>query len=264
MNRRFIGNNLLLSFLFLSLSGFLLYVLPFSKEAASLHTTVAFIFCIILYIHIYNNRVPILNYLSGKRQKGFLRFQSIAILIMFILITLSVYHNHSFTNWIYNWGNEFRNQQLGKKESSFNYEHINVSQDMHGTELTIEVKKGKSFQYPLFAIWAEDTLGNYLETLYVSRVISSSKFDYGKKVDDVWTADIIRRPESLPYWAHKRGIKEKDGYYLPLEHTSDLDGVSGATPTDNFIITTKQKTYTKSFNIFLEVNQSYDWNKLFH
>jgi hypothetical protein len=51
----------------------------------------------------------------------------------------------------------------------------------------------------LFTVWVEDSIGNYIETLYISKVISSSTFDYGTKIGKKWAAAIKRRPEAVPY-----------------------------------------------------------------
>jgi len=103
-----------------------------------------------------------------------------------------------------------------------------------------------------------------METLYISRVIASSTFDFGKNVDGKWQSAVKRRPEALPYWSHKRGIKAPDGLYVPLNNATDLDAVSGATPTGNFIIKSKSDLNSlKHYNVMLEVNQSYDWNSYY-
>ena len=183
---------------------------------------------------------------------------------MALLVSAGLYFDLPGLNSLYKWGNQFRNEQLGKKEQTFDYQMITLDKTIGKQQISIELKKGKAFQYPLFAIWAEDSTGNYTKTLYISRVISSSTFDYGKKTDGKWESAIVRRPESLPYWSHKRGIKAKDGLYMPLGKSPDLDGVSGATPTSNFILNLKSKiSNLRNYRIFLEVNQSYDWNEYY-
>jgi hypothetical protein len=95
-------------------------------------------------------------------------------------------------------------------------------------------------------------------------VIASSTFDFGKNVNGKWQSAIKRRPEALPYWSHKRGIKASDGLYIPLNNAKDLDAVSGATPTGNFIIKSRSNTPTlNGYKVMLEVNQSYDWNTFY-
>jgi len=264
MVRRLLGNILIIIVIILSASGLLMYFLAFEKNVASLHTFFAMLFILAMVFHIINNKLPLTNYIKGKRLGKLKKFQSPLVLLIGVVITIGLYTDAPVLNKLYSWGNEIRNEQLGKTAESFDYQIIYLDKKVGKQKLSVELKKGIAFQYPLFAIWAEDSIGNYIETLYVSRVISSSSFDFGKKVDDKWESAIVRRPESLPYWSHKRGIKATDGLYVPLNGASDLDAVSGATPTSNFVVNSKLNFKKKSnYKIVLEVNQSYDWNAFY-
>ncbi len=131
------------------------------------------------------------------------------------------------------------------------YQTISLKSSNSLYEIDFELKKGKSFQYPLFAAWIEDSVGNYVETLYISKTISTSIFNH----------KVLRRPESLPCWSHSRNIKAEDGLYIPLHSASDLDAVTGATPRTNFMIKTgSMLDGIGHFRILFELNQSFDWN----
>lgn len=264
MNRSFVGNFLLFSFAALAISGTVMYFYSFQKSVVSIHTLFALLFLVGIGFHLFNNLKPLKNYLSGRRIEHLAKYNSLIIFLVFTLIALGSYFDIIGFNGLYNWGNEFRNNQLGKKESSFDYEVISLENSTFKAEIRIEVKKGASFQYPLFAIWMEDSAHNYIETLYISRVIASGVYDYGVEVDGEWKPSSKRRPEALPFWSHKRNIQAEDGYYIPMVKAPDLDGVSGATPTNSFIVESGISENLKSFRILLEVNQSYDWNEYFH
>lgn len=263
MNRRLLGNILIITLVILSGSGVLMYFTPFSKNIASLHTFFALLFIIAMILHIINNKLPLTNYISGKRQSKFKKLQAPFVFVLIGLIGLGLYFDTPVLSKLYTWGNEFRNEQSGKTEETFDYQIIDLKKKVGKHNISIELKKGKAFQYPLFAVWIEDSIGNYIETLYISRVISSSTFDYGKKTGDDWESAIVRRPEALPYWSHKRGIKAADGLMVPLNAT-DLDAVSGATPTGNFVVNSKTVfRKTENYRILVELNQSYDWNEFY-
>lgn len=263
MNRSLVGNFLILTFLVLTLSGGVMYFYPFQKNTAAIHTLFAMFFVIGVVFHIVNNKIPLKNYLTGKRSKHLAKYQSTILTVLLSFIVFGGYQNMAGVNGLYEWGNEWRNAQVGKEESSFDYQLIKVNEALSSGVLEVEVKKGSAFNYPLFAIWLEDSAGNYVETLYISRVIASGVFDYGIKEGDFWKPSMKRRPEALPYWSHKRNILAEDGYYVPLTPAADLDGVSGATPTNNFIIQTKSESSTNQYRILMEVNQSYDWNEYY-
>ncbi|MCB2197184.1 MAG: DUF2271 domain-containing protein [Bacteroidetes bacterium] len=132
----------------------------------------------------------------------------------------------------------------------------------NGVSFEIEFQKGPEFYYPIMAFWIEDENGNYIQTLYVSQSIAKGVFNYGQVKDNRWIKDSKRRPAALPYWAHKRGIKAKDGLYIPTPDTPIADAYTGPTPQDNFILKTKaDEKLPKKFKILMEINQSWDWNE---
>lgn len=264
MNRRLLGNILIIVLLILLSTGVLMYLKPFEKNIASLHTFFALLFVIAMVFHIINNKLPLGNYISGKRLSKLKKFQSPLVFLVLFIIGFGVYNDVPVLNGIYNWGNEFRNNQMGKTEKTFEYQIIELDKKVGNHKISIELKKGEAFKHPLFAVWAEDSIGNYLETLYISKVISSSTFDYGKKVNEKWESAIVRRPEALPYWSHKRNIKASDGLFIPLDKAPDLDAVSGATATSSFVINSKSNfNNLTNYKILIEFNQSFDWNEYY-
>ncbi|PHN07700.1 DUF4405 domain-containing protein [Flavilitoribacter nigricans] len=264
MNRRLLGNILLSTVLILTISGAVMYFIPFKKTVASLHTVFAILFCAGILLHLLNNKIPLGNYVSGRRQTRWRKYQSPLIFGMTLLLVLGLMLDLPGLNAIYDWGNSLRNRQLGKSETSFDYEVIELEQKQGDHQIKVELQQGAAFQYPMFALWLEDSLGNYLETLYISRVISTSTYDFGIKLGRRWKPAVVRRPEGLPYWAHQRGIQASDGLYIPLDGAPDLDAVSGATPVGNFVIHTRTTLQSgKKYRILLELNQSYDWNEYF-
>jgi len=263
MNRRVLGIILLFTLLVLLGSGIYMYFKPFNKSVASIHTFFGFLFILATILHLSNNKKPLSNYISGKRKPLLQKLQTPVVLILVILLSFGLYFNLPGLSFLYKFGNEIRNRQSGKVETHHNYEKIKLNQVIGKHKIEIELKKGNAFQYPLFAIWAEDSLGNYIETLYISRVIATSSFVFGEKKDGIWESAVKRRPEALPYWSHKRGIKASDGLFVPLDNSKDIDAVSGATPTGNFLIETRTNNDFTNYRILLEVNQSYDWNDFY-
>jgi hypothetical protein len=131
-----------------------------------------------------------------------------------------------------------------------------------GQNLIFQFEKGESFNHPLMALWVEDTSGNYLQTLYVAESIAKGIYGHGDKSTGKWLPGPIRRPATLPVWAHSRGIRENDGYFIPTTTTSLPDAVTGATPPgDFFILSRLLKKVPAVFDVFFEINQSWDWNE---
>ncbi|MFW5773158.1 MAG: hypothetical protein ACOCWD_00610 [Tangfeifania sp.] len=131
-------------------------------------------------------------------------------------------------------------------------------------EIEIEFIKGEAFNHPSFAIWTEDLEGNYIETLYVTQYVAKGKFAHGEVEPGRWKNEPgeARRPATLPYWAHKRGIKAPDGLYIPSPETEVPDALTSATPKTNFKLETATSySDNKTFRILVEINQAWDSNR---
>lgn len=134
-------------------------------------------------------------------------------------------------------------------------------------DLEIEIETGKDWlhDYPLFlgltkknppqfAVWIEDTNGNYLSTVYVTYKIAT----------EGWLASKgNRRKEALPHWCHQRGIVYEDGLMLPTKENPLTDGTTGATPKGNKTILINRVNLKKPFVIKAEFNQSVDFNEFY-
>ena len=133
-----------------------------------------------------------------------------------------------------------------------------------GLHFEVEFVKGPAFNHPSYAFWLEDLEGNYLETLYVTRFVATGNFGQGEISPGHWDSKpgIVRRPASLPYWAHKRNIKAGDGLYIPSPETPVPDALTSATPTGSFrLLTNAESRPGKKFRLLMEINQPWDSNK---
>jgi hypothetical protein len=89
--------------------------------------------------------------------------------------------------------------------------------------------------------------GNYIETLYVTAYVAKGRFSFGELAPGKWKSEPgdVRRPATLPYWAHKRNIKAPDGLYIPSPETAVPDALTSATPTGNFNLETATSHHLK-------------------
>jgi len=131
-----------------------------------------------------------------------------------------------------------------------------------GPEITVDFTPGESFYYPLFAIWLENIDGGYIQTLYVAKAVATGVFEYGRQEKNKWVAASRRAPQTLPYWAHKRGIRAADGLFMPDEKSAIPDAYTGATPKTGFILSSRaDNPLPDRFRVMLEINQNWDWNE---
>jgi len=155
---------------------------------------------------------------------------------------------------------------------------ITTQENLVGQEVKIKVIKGQEYEHkldiikwlpfirvtnhPQIAIWFEDLDGNYLETLYVTQRVAKQRWK--KAPSDPTPKEDIRRPESLPHWSHQRGVKYKDGIYLPTRDKPLADAVTSATPTNSFELESKINAEREQVIIKAEINHSGDFNDFYH
>jgi hypothetical protein len=107
---------------------------------------------------------------------------------------------------------------------------------------------------PQFAIWLEDTRGNYISTVFATHKIAT----------EGWKANNgNRRKEALPYWCHQRGVVYEDGLLLPTKENPLTDGITGATPKENKTLQLSLEDFTEPVVIKAEFNHSIDFNEYF-
>jgi hypothetical protein len=141
-------------------------------------------------------------------------------------------------------------------------ETLTTNQQGKGQEIVVDLYRGKSFYYPLMAIWLEDADGNYIQTLYVARSVATGVFMYGKQEGNRWVPGPKRAPQTLPYWAHKRGVEASDGLYMPEPDNPVADAYTGATPVTGFsLVSRADNQLPDKFTVCLEINQNWDWNE---
>ena len=152
-------------------------------------------------------------------------------------------------------------QKKGKKDIVI--DTLNYSIQANEGNLEISFLKGKSFNHPTFAIWTEDMDGNYIESLYVTQYFATGIYGNADAGDGKWSDEKGEsiRPAALPYWSHKRNIESREGVFVPTPEKPVTDAVTGATPTNNFVMRVSPKNKTsKKFKVLFEINQTWDWN----
>jgi hypothetical protein len=133
-----------------------------------------------------------------------------------------------------------------------------------GNKFLVEFVKGPAHNHPSMALWAEDLEGNYIETLYVTQYVATGRYSFGELEPGKWSNQPgeARRPATLPYWAHKRGVKAPDGLYIPSTENPLPDALTSATPKGNFRLSSAlSDKKSGKFRILLEINQPWDSNQ---
>jgi len=131
-----------------------------------------------------------------------------------------------------------------------------------GPNISLKLFQGPSFKYPLVAVWLEDTGGKYIQTLYVSKSVTTRVFTHAIKENNKWIVAPARATKSLPYWAHKKKFNSSDDIYVPDDQSVVPDAYTGATPKAGFILTTRaDNPLPEKFKVMMEINQKWDRNE---
>jgi hypothetical protein len=137
--------------------------------------------------------------------------------------------------------------------------------------ITVDFVKGKHFWHPQVAIWLEDSVGNYIETLVVTTSTAQGLFYSGrsaqnfKEYDSAKSADDAptRRVDALPVWSHKKGPAYADGFHSPPPNQHLPDGITMATPNGNFLYKGNSSAPLNSFRVMVEINVAFDENEYY-
>lgn len=149
------------------------------------------------------------------------------------------------------------------KRSSTKVDTIIELGNMGEYQFEIDFSKGKEFNHPSFAIWLETTDGQYIQTLFVTKSFATGIYGHGDSGDGSWKTEPGEsiRKAALPYWAHKRNVISRDSLFIPTPENPLTDALSGATPTNDFIIFTDNiQQLPQKFVLLFEINQAFDFN----
>jgi hypothetical protein len=149
----------------------------------------------------------------------------------------------------------------GTGDSRVTVEELVSNLNETGVPLELSLTKGKYYNHPTFAVWLEDPEGHFLQTLFVTRSFGSGTFRYGDASGGVWKPGQVRRPAALPYWSHRMGTAKGTDTYVPDAEHPVPDAITAATPKGSFLLKTRgEKENPKIVRLFMEINQTWDWN----
>jgi hypothetical protein len=144
---------------------------------------------------------------------------------------------------------------------------LTTNANVRGCKITVRFTRGTYFAHvkqigfvkliitPQIAVWAEDTQGRYLQTLYVTHKFA--KQDWGVVPHN---KDSCFRTSSLPYWLNKY---LHAGNKAPTTSSPLPDAVTAATPAGCFDLNTTLAPASLPVIVKAEVNSSFDYNEAF-
>jgi len=264
--RSWVSINLSAALIGMVITGVLSFAFAYTETVAGIHTWFGFAFIALMIFHLRNNIKTLFTYINKGKGKQLTALSVVSSLVIVLGVMLSL---PPFKN-VLEVGQNLRKSIL-VEEGSFQTLTTNIGEK--GMPIAIELRKGAHYEsaaQPLFlgltyttvpqvAFWVEDLNGQYISTIYVTQKITNGNF---VSTDDIF--NTVSRPESLPYWAHRRGVQYGDGIVMPGGDNTDLDGMTGATPLGNYDVRSKLTTELRQFKVMMEINRTYDFNEYYH
>ncbi len=251
---------MLLVFLVLCTSGVISFFSEYTRKIATVHTLFGIIFIIIALVHILNNVRAIKKYSSS--------WIFLISMVLMGTIGLAVIAEASVVSDFMDFG--ARQKAINGSLLSTNKKSEILMSLTDEVQLSLELKAAQHFWHPQIAVWTEDTLGNYIETLFITKATAKGIFAGGRTKDNYKTLDTstqdsdkgFRRVNALPVWSHKRGVIYEDGMPMPTIDSPMPDGITGATPLGNFILKSSVD-YQDDFILKMEINVAFDDNEYY-
>lgn len=248
-----------LVFVTLMATGILLYAFPWNYFVGAIHIWASIFFILGTILHFKNNFKVYGSHLKKKIGKRSVLYSGMG----FLTVTLGLVFGLAPFATVMELGEKLQN---ANQPVTASYTILDMTAGEEGAKLEIFIKAGSAYQsepqpaflgftytsVPQIVVWMETLEGEYIDTLYITGKSADSGF--GKT-----EAGPIRRPEALPYWSHSRGIQERDGFFAPHQANADLDGISGATPKSDYLISLSAPRMGR-YRLLVEVNRSYNFN----
>ena len=264
-NRPVVSILMLFGFLTILITGLLSYGLRYNSLLSAVHTVFGLAFIGFGVFHLKNNLKTALQYLRQPRGKRWARISVALIPITIIGLAAGLPPFQTIVDA----GYALKELKPVDRQLS---ETLTTRFEHQGKNLSIDIKAGEHYSgpgavilgvtttgIPQMAVWVEDTQGNYLETLYVTKKASNSSY-----IQSLFGGDDVRRPEALPHWSFSRGIKGSDGLMMPTSTKPIADAITGATPVSSFDLRTVTDAKYQEVVVKFEINRSFDFNEVYH
>lgn len=264
-NRPVVSVLMLFGFVTIVITGLLSYGLRYNSVLSAVHTIFGLAFVSFGIFHLKNNLKPIFQYL--KQTKG-RRWAWISVLLIPLTVVGVIAGLPPFQT-VVDAGYALKELKPVDRQLT---ETLYTRFEQQGKNLSIDIKAGKHYSgpgavilgvtttaIPQMAVWIEDTQGNYLETLYVTKKASNSSY-----IQSIFGGDEVRRPEALPHWSFSRGIKSDDNLMMPSGYNPIADSITGATPISSFDLRSVTNAKHDEIVIKFEINRSFDFNETYH
>lgn len=248
--KNIISLTIALAFLFLAVTGLLLYFGLKPEPVTAIHVLLGLTFIGFAVFHIKNNW-PSLKVYTKERTEGKIKKEFIIAAVVVGIFLLGAGFSLPPFAQIQHFGEDLtRGENKSRFVNKISFDNITTNKDHSGTALHFIIEKANDVITPVMGIWVEDTLGNFIENIFVPAKIIVIKAGEADKRHALFEGETTIKnftPAMLLQWQTK--TKDASANY------------KDATPTDNFFLSTKTKG-SGIFKIMLQIKDG-DKNELY-
>jgi hypothetical protein len=208
-----------LVFLGLSVTGLLIYFGQGSHVVEHTHAWFGVLFVAAAIFHILNNWSSLKGY-ARERRTGAYQKEFFLPLSVTALFALGIGFGLPVFDDLANAGKRLFAGPRPPRAERLSFEAVQTNPQSTGTPLTLLIQKSKEAEFPLMAVWVEDSARHFVENLFVpNQVLTPNEGGEGPPKPGPFA------PAALPAWQAKA--------------TSQQPNFERATPGDPFLLSTK-------------------------
>jgi len=237
--KNIISLSVALSFLTLSVTGLLLYLVQHNKPTVVIHVVFGLLFIAFAIFHIINNWSSLTAYSTNgiKIKREFL--WSFAFTGAFLVG--SYFLLPPFMQ-IEELGSKIRKRNSPPRVAKITFEEIETNAEENGKALRFIIQKGKETVLPTMVIWVEDSTHAFIDNVFVpakTSIIPPGTEDVKRAIGSGKLEFRDFDADNFQQWKSKT--------------TTHVANYPKETPADNFFLKTKTKA-SRTFFVMLEVN----------
>jgi len=258
MMRHWVNFGLLFSFLALSVTGVMAYVLPFSLVTARVHIFFGALTVLLVVLHVVSRTRYFSTKLKGKSAS---RGMVVSVIVGFSALLVMAFYDFWPARQMVDASYEARRKaEIVRSSPLAGFLDVDAGHRFVArkpspeadTAVALMVRFREGLEAPpAMAVWAETTTGTIIETLYLDEAIA-----FGEDV--IWQGIETRRHELLPIWRHRHTV------ISGVDPHGEVDAFTAATPEHAFTLDQNLRLGEESgFILCVEVNAMGDPNEAY-
>jgi hypothetical protein len=243
--KNIISLSIALAFLFLSVTGLLLYFGLKPEFVTAVHVLLGLVFIGFAIFHIRNNWPSLKVYSKDRKEGGIKKEFLVAAGVVIVFVIGAGFGLPPFSE-IQHFGEDLTRGGGGRKGffDKTSFDKVTVNKDKQGKSIELIIQKSNEVITPVITAWTADTTGKFIDNIFVPAKtieVTSGEADKRHALFEGETETKKFTPAMMPAW--QSATKDTAANYAE------------ATPTENFFLDAKT-TAGETFQLLLEIKDN--------